>query len=134
MSSEPKQAQDAEPVAAGTNSSAGELPFSVYSNVEKRVYVYIASLAAFTSPVATSIYFPAVNILASDLHTSLANINLTITTYMVQYPLSTFFTFIFIIRRRSVKPSRPPSSEACPTDLVGGPPTSGVSPSSSAPT
>lgn len=83
MSPVPQQPEASESAESGTDPSKDEAPFSVFSNVEKRVYVYIASLAAFTSPVATSIYFPALNILASDLHTSLANINLTITTYMV---------------------------------------------------
>lgn len=83
MSSVPKQPEVSEPTASEKVPSKDDPPFSVFSDVEKRVYVYIASLAAFTSPVATSIYFPALNILASDLHTSLAHINLTITTYMV---------------------------------------------------
>ena len=86
MSSVPKQARDPQPAETGTDENAADPPFSVFSRIEKRVYVYIASLAAFTSPIATAMYFPALNILASDLHTSVANINLTITTYMVRYP------------------------------------------------
>lgn len=58
-------------------------PHSVFSQLEKGTYVYIASLAAFASPVSSSIYLPAMTTLAADLHTSLTNISLTITTYMV---------------------------------------------------
>lgn len=58
-------------------------PHSVFSRIEKGVYVYVASLAAFASPVSSSIYYPAMTTLAADLHTSLTNISLTITTYMV---------------------------------------------------
>jgi hypothetical protein len=60
-----------------------EPPHSIFSKRQRVVYVYIASLAAFASPVSSSIYFPAMLLLARDLHTSLLNINLTITTYMV---------------------------------------------------
>ena len=58
-------------------------PFSIFSRWEKTIYVYTASLAGFASPVSSSIYYPALNLLARDLHTSLSNINLTITTYLV---------------------------------------------------
>lgn len=58
-------------------------PYSIYSLLRKRFYAWIASLAAFSSPVSSSIYYPALTVLASDLHTSLGNINLTITTFMV---------------------------------------------------
>lgn len=58
-------------------------PFSVFSKFEKGLYIYVASLAAFASPVSSSIYYPAMNTLAEDLHTSLTNISLTVTTYLV---------------------------------------------------
>ena len=60
-----------------------EPQYSTFSELEKKLYVYIASCAAFASPVASAIYYPVLNILAADLHTTLTNINLTITTYMV---------------------------------------------------
>lgn len=58
-------------------------PHSLFSKLEKGIYIYIASLAAFASPISSSIYYPAMSTLATDLHTSLTNISLTITTYMV---------------------------------------------------
>ena len=58
-------------------------PHSVFSKRAKVTYVYVASLAAFVSPVSTSIYYPAMVTLATDLNTSYSNITLSVTTYMV---------------------------------------------------
>ena len=58
-------------------------PYSIFPRYERLFYAWLASVAAFASPVSTSIYYPALTILAKDLNTSLGNINLTITTYMV---------------------------------------------------
>jgi hypothetical protein len=71
------------PMVAITKDNTAEAPFSVYSRMQKGIYVYVASLAAFASPVSSAIYYPALSILATDLDTTVANINLTITTYMV---------------------------------------------------
>jgi hypothetical protein len=60
-----------------------EQPHSIFSKRQCVANVYIASLAAFASPVSSSIYYPAMLTLAHDLNTSLTNINLTITTYVV---------------------------------------------------
>jgi hypothetical protein len=60
-----------------------EPPYTVFSSFERVLYSWLASVAAFASPVSTSIYYPALTVLATDLNTSLANINLTITTFMV---------------------------------------------------
>ncbi|MCJ1383081.1 hypothetical protein MMC17_006194 [Xylographa soralifera] len=79
----PEQHQSSISPAAEANKDATEPPFSTFSSIEKKLYVYISSCAAFASPVSSGIYYPALNILASDLHTTLANINLTITTYMI---------------------------------------------------
>jgi hypothetical protein len=63
---------------------AAEPPYSIFSRHERLFYAWLASVAAFASPVSTSIYYPALTVLAKDLNTSLGNINLTITTYMVR--------------------------------------------------
>ena len=63
-----------------------ESPYSIFPKWQRVLYVYIASLAAFASPVASNIYYPAMLTLARDLNTSLTNISLTITTYMVALP------------------------------------------------
>lgn len=50
---------------------------------QKRLIVLAASLASAFSPLSSNIYYPALNSLASDLHVTPSQINLTITTYMV---------------------------------------------------
>jgi hypothetical protein len=60
-----------------------EPPYSIYPKWKRMVLVYIASVAAFASPISSSIYFPAMLELAKDLNTTLTKIGLTVTTYMV---------------------------------------------------
>ena len=57
--------------------------FSVYSARQKKLILLAGSFAAFFSPVSSNIYFPALNTIAKDLHVSLSQINLTVTTYQV---------------------------------------------------
>ena len=57
--------------------------FSVYTARQKKVILVVGSFAAFFSPVSSNIYFPAINTIAKDLHVSLSQINLTVTTYQV---------------------------------------------------
>jgi hypothetical protein len=61
-----------------------EPPYTIFPKWQRATYVYVASLAAFASPVSSTIYYPAMLTIASDLNTSLTKISLTITTYMVQ--------------------------------------------------
>lgn len=60
-----------------------EPPFSIYTVNEKRFLVFLAGLAALFSPLSASIYYSALTTLATHFHTSLSNINLTVTTYLV---------------------------------------------------
>jgi multidrug resistance protein len=69
---------------------------SVFPKWKRVTYVYIASLAAFTSPVASSIYLPSMLSIAEDLDVSLTKISLTITVYMVR-------VIPIFIRRRIIK-------------------------------
>ncbi len=57
--------------------------FSVYSSRQKKVILIAGSFAAFFSPVSSNIYFPALVTIAKDLHVSLSQISLTVTTYQV---------------------------------------------------
>lgn len=59
------------------------VPYSVYTPNQKKAIVFTASLGAVFSPMSTTIYLPALNTLADDLHVSSAEINLTITTFLV---------------------------------------------------
>jgi hypothetical protein len=61
-----------------------EQPYSSFTKWQRVLSVYVASLAAFASPISSTIYYPAMLSLAHDLHTSLTNISLTITVYLVR--------------------------------------------------
>lgn len=98
---EPKQStavarnDDAEPVndleALPTNQSAGP-PYSVFTLKEKRAIIVLTSCAGFFSPISASIYFPALNAIAADLHVSNSLVNLTLTSYMIFQGIApTFF-------------------------------------------
>lgn len=64
---------------------SSEAAHSVFSKWQCVTYVYIASLAAFTSPVASNIYLPAMLSIARDLNVSSTRISLTVTVYMVRH-------------------------------------------------
>lgn len=70
-----------------------EPPFSTFSITEKKLIIVTISFIGLISPLSASIYFPAINTLADDLHVSTSDINLTITTYLVS--LSTFLCHPF---------------------------------------
>jgi hypothetical protein len=80
--SEEKQ-ESKEPGVLETVPSGPEPPYSIFSKWERIIYVYIASVAAFSSPVSSTIFYPAMLTLSNDLHVSLTKISLTITVYMV---------------------------------------------------
>ena len=60
-----------------------EPPYTVFSEPFKVIIILTSSFAAIISPISGSIYFPALDALAEDLHVSLSAITLTITTYLV---------------------------------------------------
>ncbi|KAF4231748.1 hypothetical protein CNMCM6805_010337 [Aspergillus fumigatiaffinis] len=81
-----QQQQDAqEAIAKETQSSqnASLEDFSVFTTNEKRAIVLMGSLAGFFSPLSSSIYFPALDTIASSLKVSITKINLTVTTYLL---------------------------------------------------
>lgn len=80
----------AEPASEKTNQQvAAEKDYSTWSIQQKRFLVFMASGAAFFSPLAANIYYPVFNVLATDFHVSNTLINLTVTTYMVSLTQST---------------------------------------------
>lgn len=58
-------------------------PYSIFTRSQKRYIVFLAAFAGLFSPLSANIYFPALNKLATDLRVSNANINLTLTSYMI---------------------------------------------------
>lgn len=57
--------------------------YSVFSIRQKRYIVGIVALAGWFSTLSSFIYYPAITPIARDLQSSIARINLTITSYMV---------------------------------------------------
>jgi hypothetical protein len=57
--------------------------YSAFPKWKRVAIVYTASLAAFSSPISSTTYYPAMLQMAADLNVSLTQISLTITTYMV---------------------------------------------------
>ncbi|KAI9677257.1 MAG: hypothetical protein M1822_008206 [Bathelium mastoideum] len=60
-----------------------EAPHTFFTLWEKRLIVFAASAAGFFSPISANIYFPALNSLRQDYHTTSTIINLTVTVYMI---------------------------------------------------
>lgn len=58
--------------------------YSVFTTWEKRGIVLGAAVGALLSPLTGQIYLPALPVVAADLGVSIAQINLTMTTYMVR--------------------------------------------------
>ncbi|KAI1646575.1 MFS general substrate transporter [Daldinia loculata] len=67
-------------------------PYSVFSPSMIRWIVFMNCISAFISPITANIYFPAIPALSQDLGVTVAQINLTLTTYMIFQGLApTFF-------------------------------------------
>lgn len=63
----------------------GEPVYSVFTTWEKRGIALGAAAGGFFSPFTAQIYFPALNVLASDFNVSITQMNLTVTAYMVSH-------------------------------------------------
>ncbi|KAG9231136.1 MFS multidrug transporter-like protein [Amylocarpus encephaloides] len=57
--------------------------YSVLTVPQKRMVVFTASVASVFSPMATSIYYPSLEIIAKDLGVSNSQISLTVTLFLV---------------------------------------------------
>ncbi|KAK4184810.1 major facilitator superfamily domain-containing protein [Podospora australis] len=66
-------------------------PFSIYSRWEKRLMILGAALSATFSPLTGQIYLPALTVLADEFNVIDAEINLTITTYMIFQGITPMF-------------------------------------------
>lgn len=58
--------------------------YSIFTLWQKRAIILTASFCAFFSPTTGAIYYPALDVIAQDLHVSNSAINLTVTTYLVR--------------------------------------------------
>ena len=78
--------------------------YSIFSKRMKIFIVFMTSLGSLFSPLSSTIYLPALNTIASELRKSIANINLTVTSYMVFQGIAPMFfgSFGDAIGRRPV--------------------------------
>ncbi|KAI1349488.1 major facilitator superfamily domain-containing protein [Xylaria sp. FL0043] len=65
--------------------------YSSFTTFEKRAIVLGAAAGAFFSPLSGQIYFPALDTLSRDLHISINEVNLTVTTYMIVQAIAPMF-------------------------------------------
>jgi len=64
----------------GTRSTTN---YSAFTKGQKRWIVFIAAFAAWFSTLSSFVFFPAITSLARGLDTSIQNINLTVTSYLI---------------------------------------------------
>ncbi|KAJ5764916.1 MFS transporter [Penicillium odoratum] len=88
LAEQPSEDPEKQPVQ---DVATGHEKFSVFTTGEKRAMVAIGSLAAFFSPLSSSIYFPALDTIASALDVSTSKINITVTTYLILQGVAPMF-------------------------------------------
>ncbi|KAL1626726.1 hypothetical protein SLS56_006719 [Neofusicoccum ribis] len=64
---------------------------SVFSSKTRAFIIAMTAAASFFSPVSGQIYLPALNTLAKEFHVSIADINLTVTSYMILQGIAPMF-------------------------------------------
>ncbi|KAI0109260.1 major facilitator superfamily domain-containing protein [Nemania sp. FL0031] len=87
IESEQIKTQDAVP----PDSSARDIPHSVFSNYMITYLTYLLGYLSLASSLTATIYFPIIDLLAERYHTSVQAINLTITLYVVFQGISPSF-------------------------------------------
>ncbi|EME41515.1 hypothetical protein DOTSEDRAFT_73810 [Dothistroma septosporum NZE10] len=74
---------------------SAERPWTLLSETKVKSLLVVASLAAITSPLSTSTYYPSIVAIAQDLGVSVAKANLTISSYQILQGLSPTVTAAF---------------------------------------
>ena len=60
-----------------------EIPYSAFSQLRRKQIAFLAAFAATFSPLSSFIYYPAIVMIARDLHVTVELVTLTITSYMI---------------------------------------------------
>nr|ANF07284.1 MFS [Paecilomyces fulvus] len=84
----PEVTTEATPLLEARRSSP---PYSIFTSRQKRLIILAAAIASTFSPFSANIYYPALNSIAADLGVNNAQVNLTITTYMICQGLAPTF-------------------------------------------
>jgi hypothetical protein len=64
-------------------SSQVPAPYSAFTVPQKYWITFVIAFIAWFSTLSSFIYFPALSLIASDLHTSIEGVNLTVTSYLI---------------------------------------------------
>ena len=64
-------------------SSQVPVPYSVFTVPKKRWITFVIALIAWFSTLSSFIYFPALSLIALDLHTTIEGVNFTVTSYLI---------------------------------------------------
>lgn len=93
-----KEEPDHEPkvIAEGSSTNAevghaSDRPYTVFTRTERWLITLIMGTAMFFSPMTANIYFPAMPTLAKETSSTIQEINLTITTYVILQGVSPLF-------------------------------------------
>ncbi|KAI0867580.1 major facilitator superfamily domain-containing protein [Hypoxylon argillaceum] len=62
------------------------VPYTLFTSGERWGIVVLVALAGWFSTLSSFIFYPAISAIAADLHTSIALVNLTVTSYMLVSP------------------------------------------------
>lgn len=76
-------AEEAKKEAVTRDSVSTDTPYSIFPNGRDTLGHHRRLVGGLISPLSSSIYLPALNSLAQDMHISVSLINLTVTTYLV---------------------------------------------------
>lgn len=66
-----------------THFSTQEEVYTIFRRWEKVYIVSLITLAAWFSTLSSFIYYPVITFVARDVRTTVANVNLTVTSYMI---------------------------------------------------
>ncbi|CAG8281942.1 unnamed protein product [Penicillium salamii] len=93
--------------------------YSQFTVNTKRYIVVMGSLASFFSPLSSSIYLPALTTISNDLHVSISQVNLTVTTYLIMQGLGLQNSYAAILVLRCLQSAGSSGTVALANGLVG---------------
>lgn len=88
------EAQQEDPDGNSLSRIVSGPPYSIFTTKAKIVIVIMVSISALVSPFAATLFYPALNVLADQLHVSESLITLSVTTYMVIISVSLSHDFL----------------------------------------
>jgi MFS family permease len=77
-----KMANNATPGPASPSTESAER-YSSFSRWQQNTIIGLAALGGWFSSISSFIYFPAIPFLTNDLHVSVQQVNLTVTSYLI---------------------------------------------------